>query len=229
MKVEIFTVIKNEEHILPFFINHYRNAFSECIINIYDNNSTDKSIEICKANNCNVFDFPDFIPYLKEDVLTDLKNNVWKNSNADWIIVCDVDELLQITENNIQVLPVDVNIISTKGYNMIDLNNENLSLEKLVYGVYAPPYCKKIMFKNKYISDMNYEIGAHKCNPVPMPVYSEHVYTLLHYNKHNFTLETFYKNFEDIKKTLNENQIKIINDALNTLFESNKLLAIKVL
>ena len=158
--------------------------------------------------------------------MTDLKNNIWKNSDADWIIVCDIDELLQITENNIQLLPVDVNVISTKGYNMIDLNDEKLLLEELVYGVYAPPYSKKIMFKNKHILEINYQIGAHLANPFPNPVYSIEEFNLLHYNKGMFTLDSMCEKFKYGKTKLNEH---LINKSLDVLWNSNKTLSIKVL
>ena len=76
---------------------------------------------------------------------------------------------------------------------------------------------------------MNYEMGAHQCNPVPTPVYSQDLYALLHYNKYSFTLEAFHKKFEVSKGILNKNQIKVVNQSLTTLFEFSKISAIKLL
>lgn len=225
MKVEIFSIMKNEEAMLPFYLKHYQDRFKDCIINVYDNGSTDNSIQICKDAGCYVGQFPVYT----EELLKDWKNTIWKDSTADWIIVCDIDELLHITDFGLESLPEHVNIISTKGYTMIDVTNDNLPIEKLDHGVYAPPYCKNIMFKNNYISDMNYEMGAHQCNPVPTPVYSTDVYALLHYNKHSFTLEAFHKKFQVAKEILNEDQLKVVNESLNVLFESSRILAVKLL
>lgn len=229
MKIEIFTVIKNEENILPFFINHYRTAFPDCIINFYDNNSTDNSVEICKLQHCNVFDFPDFIPYVKEEILIDLKNNIWKNSSADWIIICDVDELLQINSEELKSLSDDVNVISTKGYNMIDITSDNLPVDQLTHGNYAPPYNKNIMFKNKSVQEINYTLGAHQCNPLPNPVFSSKIFKLLHYNKYGFTLETFRKRFEIINQSKSKNELILFEEVSKKLFEGSQLSAIKLL
>mgnify|MGYP000341654859 CR=1 FL=1 len=227
MKVEIFTAIKNEEDILPFFINHYINAFPECIINIYDNNSTDKSVEICKANNCNVFNFPDFIPYVKEELLTDLKNNIWKNSNADWIIVCDVDELLDISMSDLLHLQENVSIIKTQGYNMIDVTEDDLPIEKLTYAAPSESYSKLVMFKNKIINEINYSLGAHTANPQPNPVYSNGIYKLLHYNSKNFTLKNLLKFF--LLLNLDKTQIESLKSSCNIVFNDYLSKAIKVL
>ena len=52
MKVDIYTVLKNEEELLPFYLEHYKTRFPGCVIHIYDNNSTDQSVSICKAAGC---------------------------------------------------------------------------------------------------------------------------------------------------------------------------------
>jgi glycosyltransferase involved in cell wall biosynthesis len=197
MKVEIFTVIKNEQDILPFFINNYRKAFSGCVINIYDNNSTDKSVKICKANNCNVFDFPDFIPHVKEELLTNFKNNIWKNSDADWIIVCDADELLHMSMNDLLSLQENVNVIRIQGYNMVDITEDDLPIEKLTHGAPSEGYSKLVMFKNKSISEINYSPGAHTADPLPNPVFSDDVFNLLHYKRQNFSLKNLKKAHEN--------------------------------
>ena len=51
MKVEIFTIITNAEKILPLFINHCKESFSDCIINIYDNQSTDNGLNYVKKQD----------------------------------------------------------------------------------------------------------------------------------------------------------------------------------
>jgi hypothetical protein len=47
LKTTLLSHIFNEEHLLPFWLNHHKNMFDEIII--VDYNSTDKSIEICKS------------------------------------------------------------------------------------------------------------------------------------------------------------------------------------
>jgi glycosyltransferase involved in cell wall biosynthesis len=44
MKIKLVTVCKDEERIMPFFINHYEPWVDEILI--VDGHSTDKSVEI---------------------------------------------------------------------------------------------------------------------------------------------------------------------------------------
>ena len=122
MKVEIFSIMKNEQSMLPFYLKHYQNKFSNCTINVYDNGSTDDSIQICKDASCNIGIFPVYT----EELLKDWKNNIWKNSDADWIIVCDIDELLDMSMSDLLSLEESVNVIKTQGYNMIDVTEDDL-------------------------------------------------------------------------------------------------------
>ena len=173
MVVEIFTVLKNAEYILPLYLKHYITNFPGCIINIYDNNSTDNSRSMCTAVGCNVYNFPAYT----EQKLKDFKNNIWKTSKADWIIICDVDELLQITQEEMPHLS-DVNAIKFVGYNMTGGNVP----EELTHGFPSPPYNKVCMFRNIF-EEINYKIGAHICTPTPTPTYSDRKFFLFHYNK----------------------------------------------
>lgn len=193
MKVEIFSIMKNEQSMLPFYLKHYQNKFSNCIINVYDNGSTDNSIQICKDAGCNIGIFPVYT----EELLQDWKNNIWKNSDADWIIVCDVDELLDMSMNDLLSLEENVNVIKTQGYNMIDVTEDDLPIEELTYGSPSEGYSKLVMFKNKSINEINYSGGAHTANPLPNPVFSEKTFNLLHYKRQNFSLKNLKKAHED--------------------------------
>jgi glycosyltransferase involved in cell wall biosynthesis len=213
MKVEVFSIMKNEEELLPFYLKHYQNKFKDCIINVYDNGSTDNSIQICKEAGCNIGIFPLYT----EELLKDWKNNIWKNSDADWIIVCDIDELLDMSMSDLLSLEESVNVIKTQGYNMIDITLDDLPIEELTYGSPSDGYSKSVMFKNKSISEINYTAGSHTANPLPDPVYSDHVYKLLHYKKQNFSLKNLKKAHENHQydtKTLDSTLEIIYNDYL---------------
>ncbi len=193
MKVEIFSIMKNEELILPFYLKHYQDRFSNCTINVYDNGSTDNSIQICKDAGCNIGIFPVYT----EELLKDWKNNIWKNSDADWIIVCDIDELLDVSMTDLLSLQEDVNVIKTQGYNMVDITEDDLPIEELPHGAPSEGYSKLVMFKNKSISEINYSPGAHTADPLPNPVFSDDVFNLLHYKRQNFSLKNLKKAHEN--------------------------------
>ena len=119
----------NDFQMLPLYLDHYRGKFPNCIFNIHLSNYPDdyngKEIKILKAKDCKIstIELGDNRMYYaelrnnftsQEEILksslafpeyvrkeTDFKNNIWKNSNADWVIICDIDELLQIDEEEL--------------------------------------------------------------------------------------------------------------------------------
>lgn len=214
MKVEIFTVVKDAMYILPYYIEHYRSAFPGCKINMYDNGSTDGTIEYCLEHGCTVTPFLEYRVYMNEPVLQKLKNNVWKTSDADWFIVCDIDELIQITQEDVLKLDPKINIIQFKGYNMVDKDGLK-DPTKFCYGFPTKPYDKCCMF-TRGVGEINYLPGAHECKP-KKPVYSKYQFNLLHYNKSWFSLEEFtkwHKNaprhvLEKIYKESTKNLVKV--------------------
>jgi glycosyltransferase involved in cell wall biosynthesis len=186
MKVSVHTVIRNEEEILPFYLEHYKTNFPGCVIHIYDNNSTDRSLEICQAAGCVIRYFPTY----SEELLREHKNNCWKDSDSDWIIVCDVDELIQITREDLYNL-VGVDVVQFKGYNMTKVSNEK-SFSDIDHGFSSPPYDKCCLFRS-VIPAINYSLGAHMVNLDSVIKLSKYEFDLFHYNKSWFSEENFLK------------------------------------
>src|ERR1019366_3564411 len=94
MKINLTTICWNEEYMLPHFLEHY---FSQGVdhITVYDNESTDKSIDICKKYGDKVTT----IQYnsnnqIRDDIYLEIKNEAWKKNITNWNIVVDVDELI---------------------------------------------------------------------------------------------------------------------------------------
>src|ERR1017187_5857398 len=90
MKIETFTVCYNEAKMLPYFLRHYTQYGS---VTVFDNESTDASVNVAKSWGANVFSFNSDKKY-REDILTHLRNTCWKESKADWVIIVDVDEFI---------------------------------------------------------------------------------------------------------------------------------------
>ena len=163
--ITIFTITYNEEVILPYFIKWYRERFPNCKIVVYDNESTDGTKNICLST-------PNlqYIPYHTGNKLSDstylkIKNNAWKHADTDWVIVCDVDEFLDV--NAIDVLSFDnvgINIFKSKGYNMCNVDNLE-DITEIKHGVRAIQYDKTILFNRKRIKEINYGAGCHHCEP----------------------------------------------------------------
>ena len=109
------------------------------------------------------------------------KNNVWKESTADWVIVCDPDELAQINIEELRNETADV--IKLKGYQMLRYNNKS-SFDELICGYKDGQYDKSLIFKPT-ISEIDFTIGSHYANPVSKNdiKYNNKEYRLLHYKR----------------------------------------------
>lgn len=166
--ITIYTITYNEEVILPYFIKWYRDRFPNCKIVVYDNESTDGTKNICLST-------PNlqYIPYHTGNKLSDstylkIKNNAWKHADTDWVIVCDVDEFLDVNESN---LNDNQSIYKAKGFNMFNLDNLQ-DITEINYGLPAVQYDKSILFNRKRLTEINYGAGCHHCEPQGDVVFS---------------------------------------------------------
>lgn len=165
MKVEVFTIAWNEERYIKQFIDYYNWADK---ITVYDNCSTDNTARIAKDSGCIV------IPYGKDEqdnkVMLEVKANCWKDSKADWVIVCDVDEWLYHKDGMRKTLEfintTEATIIETVGYSMI--SEEYKPLKEVDTGFYDATgnSNKCVCFRPDRIDDMGWSIGCHRCEPI---------------------------------------------------------------
>ena len=201
--ITIYTICFNEELILPFFVKWYRKKFPNCRIIIYDNYSTDSTEKIALQNNCQVIKY-DSNNQIRDDLYLNIKNNCWKDAETDWVLVCDVDELLDI--NQTQLIGENCSIILSKGYNMINLE-DNLDLESINYGIRAKQYDKYYLFNRLKIKEINYEAGCHSSNPVGEVIFSKNIYNLYHYNmlSEQYLINRYKRNFERLSKENKKN------------------------
>lgn len=188
MKVSVFILCYNEEILLKYTIDHYKKNFTNIDFTIYDNCSTDSSVKIAKELGCKVISF-NTNGILDEYALTNIKNNSWKNANADWVIVIDLDEWLCATEDNLKREEErGTTILRVAGYNIVaDSKLEDLSdinLHTQTQAVYHKPESKSVCFRPNIIKEMRYGHGCHNSNPIGNPEgrvkYSEKSYILKH-------------------------------------------------
>ena len=188
--ITIYVLAYNEEFFIPHMIKHYRDRFPSCHIVVYDNMSTDKTAEIAKSHNCEI------IPYDTGDTIRDskyleIKNNCWKRAGTNWVLVCDMDELLDIDSTQLLMEEnVGTTIISTEGYNMVDVDGVfSDDIANIVYGARSISYDKSCLFDKRYVQEINYRPGCHECSPVGKKlVYSNTNYKLYHYHAINLAM-----------------------------------------
>lgn len=206
--IELYTICKNEEVLMNSFLEHYSKICSR--INIYDNQSTDNTLNIIKEFkdkndiDINIIEH-NTNGYLRDDLYIQIKNTCWQNSNYDYVIIVDCDEFLNITNEDLYNENFD--IIRTNGYEMVGDSNY---VDDILYGKFDVNYSKCVMFSPKKIDSINYLLGAHVCNPIKKDnsaiEYSKKIYNLLHYK---------YINLEYVIKKYNENRKNMSNYNIN--------------
>lgn len=163
-----YSICWNEENLLPYYLDHY-SAIAEKII-IYDNESTDSSRDIIRS-----FKRAELRTYqsnneVREDLYLEIKNNCWKESRqADWVIVCDIDELLYHPFINYYLTRCKNSGISLpvpRGYQLVQENFPKTSFTKCCpRGVPEDAFNKCIIFDPSLVDEINYEPGCHTCRP----------------------------------------------------------------
>ena len=208
--IHVYTVCWNEEKFLPFFIKHY-GSFCDKII-VYDNESTDSTLDIL-ANNPKT----KVISYNTGNTFNDLKKNeiantCWKQSRgkADYVIVCDTDELLYDKNDNIKnTLQMSRNtIFNPEGYEMISeyFPSYDKPLREQCKGVPSKYYCKKIIFDPHCIVNINYYPGCHEADPRGYVKTGTSEFLLLHFKR--IGVEYLINRYHTFKERLSKQNIE---------------------
>jgi len=242
MRVEIFSILdyygnkNNGSEMLPLYLEHYTNSFPESKINIYMSNYPKNyngyEVPLLNKYGCNIdiieldktekyYDYrltKEVRNYLKKE--KEFRDSVWKESKADWVILCDIDEILMISDDELK--NEDDDIIQFEGYYMKRYNKKS-KFNQLTYGFYATVYDKPCIFRPS-IKEMNFSLGQHSCKPTTKKIKKSN-YKLLHYRKKFFDLSPISRNIPkielvrtDIKKEVDDNYITL------SFFQSNILI-----
>lgn len=163
--VHAYILVYNEQEFLPFALDYYA-QFCEKIF-LLNNESTDQGMAIAhRYSQVQIIDWQSG-GQTNDLMMAQIKSEAYKASRAiaDWVVVCDCDEILY----NYQQLPAlkkqGVMIPQIMGYDMISedfpvYDGGNIC-EKVCYGVANPFFNKQIVFNPKV--DIQFAPGAHHC------------------------------------------------------------------
>jgi hypothetical protein len=192
MNVTILLISHNEEIMLPHTYNYYKKRFPNAKFILCSTNNTDRTHELAKARGMEIKTFPQTTCVGKnigkyESQLIFPKNNYWK-PYLGWIIVCDMDEWLDIDERILKDEDaLGTTLIRTKGMQMwhdsekVDLSDIVSLEDEITTGYYHVGYSKSICFKNGPITNIHYKHGAHNASPKGTVRQSKELYYLRHY------------------------------------------------
>lgn len=174
MKIDTFVLGWNEEKRIRDFISWYHGTN----ITLLDNYSSDNTANIAYENGCKVIQYGD---NTQNNVhMLEIKESCWKNSDADWVIVCDMDEFLYHPKFFKILSTTKTTIIKCVGYNMI--SEIPLPISEINIGARDFRGDKSICFRPDRIDSMNWLYGCHLCNPKGEIKYLINTVKLFHYH-----------------------------------------------
>lgn len=206
MKIEAYTLAYNEEKMLPFFLNHYSKFCQK--ITIFDNHSTDGSDLIYqKFDKCELtivkYDSGD---KLNDQIYLDIKNNCWRDSSSDYVIIVDCDEFIYHTNIDNYLSENPSSSFKACGYDMCsDVFPVDDIIQEITSGVRSPNYDKICLFSPKQIKNINYNFGCHQAYPESYDnksPYFDDSLKLLHYK--NITFDYRYNKHLDYLHRMSE-------------------------
>ena len=169
--VHLYALCWNEERMLPYFFRHYDRFVSRYFI--FDNASTDRSVELLKANWKVVLRPFDIRGDSFVFSALHFYNNAWKESRgqAAWVIVCNVDEHFADKDPAARLQKLSsrgVTLVHCNGYEMVSESfpgsNQRL-VDTVQTGQRSEMLDKTMIFNPDAIEEISYRPGRHSCEP----------------------------------------------------------------
>lgn len=157
MVVHAYVMAWNEAETIHLTIKHYQQFCDKVIL--LDNFSDDNTREIAEQMGAEVRLFG-IKGVLDDREYTKIKNNVWKESDADWVIVVDADEMFETS-----CFPKYATILRPQGWQVVSRDMPKENWLEITNGFAYDQYSKLCCFRPKEITDINYVHGCHVANP----------------------------------------------------------------
>lgn len=119
MSLHVYSIMWNEEFLLPYFLKHYEKVADK--IFIIDDHSTDKTAKIAKAHPKVVYSQYAF-DGLNETEFSGTLESFYKSNPSDWAVCVDGDEFIHGLDKGLEVYgdSSDKHMVwQTKGYMMV--------------------------------------------------------------------------------------------------------------
>ena len=162
MLIETYILAHQEEKIIGYTMKHYT-QFSKVIV--FEGHSTDRTVEIAESWGAEVRKV-DTNNESNELIFLDIKNNCWKGSKADWVIVCDTDEFVYCP-NLIEILETtDSTVFLPRLFNMFSEvfpTTEGQIYDEVKMGKEGGS--KMNLFRPDQVEEINYDVGCHVSRP----------------------------------------------------------------
>lgn len=164
--LEVFTTSWNEPETVERLILWYRHRVPGCLISVCENTNTwaqTKTTDLVSKYSIKLGMF-DTKEKMDEDHLIWIRNTIWKGSTAKFVIVCDSDELVDVTEQDLLACNdgEEWNLCKCHG---VELFGHEAADGGRFFGVDADGYSKSVLFHRASVESMNFAAGSHTCSP----------------------------------------------------------------
>lgn len=166
MNIEIYALCHQEAPMIPYFMRHYKQYGQ---VFLFEGHSTDGSATLARSLGAIVISI-DTGNEIRDDLFTDIKNNCWKDSWADWVIICDTDEFIYHSHFVEYLKTLQDTVIAPVSYEMF--SDQFPTMQGQIYdeinmGIRHPigSNCKMCLFRPREVKNINYEPGSHQAYP----------------------------------------------------------------
>jgi hypothetical protein len=187
-KIELYCLCWNDARMLPYFFRHYDQIVDKYFI--FDNGSTDRSLSILEKHekvDLSHFDV-EGDSFCEEECR--LCDSIWLGSDADWVIIPDIDEHIYHPDLRgylRECADTGITAIESIGYEMISEafpSESDRLVETVTVGTRSIGHDRLCIFNPRQIAETNFSMGRHRASPtghVEWPEYPEVL--LLHYKQ----------------------------------------------
>lgn len=173
---------------LPFFFRHYDDVVDKYFV--FDNGSTDASLSLLKSHGRVEISHFDVLgdSFVEEE--RRLGDTIWRNSDADWVIITDIDEHIyhpNLSEYLQRCTDQGVTAIQSIGYEMVSdsfpTGTEPL-VEQVTIGTRSAGHDRLCIFNPRELTETNFSVGRHEAKPAGRVVWpTDPEILLLHYKQ----------------------------------------------
>lgn len=171
MKIEAHILSHDEEQMLEYSLRHYT-SFCDTVI-VHDGGPVGWSSITAKRYGAHAEDW-DTSGQLNDQLAEKLKNECWLETEADWVICADADELFYFPQGVVPTLEryskIGGAVIRPHGFEMFSDTwpiTTGQIYEEVKMGARDDKwYAKPILFSPHKVSESGFGIGAHESRPV---------------------------------------------------------------